>query len=251
MTPEQVTASVNNLVGIASGLMALAPDILDLTKLYGNDVMAFVLVVQDGIFTDLAATTKLVMSAGATPTSVGKWMQTKVQGSGTSTTINTSGTAFSRLVKNVGQVGKYLGAVTAVIAAGISVWQLVNDIVKGANDMVIILDVAAAAFAFASAAASIAALTSETLIPAIIAAAAALGGVLVGVIASFFQEEQPPNPVDQYLQNIAGPFAAALPDPQPGWVAIPALSPASGLAAKVAARLAAPPSSAFQQVAMA
>jgi hypothetical protein len=125
-----------------------------------------------------------------------------------------------------------------VVAAGISLWQLMDDILAGGDAMTVALDVAASAFAFASAAATIAALTSESIIPAIVAGAAALGGVIVGVLATFFQQEPPPNPVDEYLQNVATPFAAALPTPQ-GWVAPTPVPPAGALGAKVRARLAA------------
>jgi hypothetical protein len=240
MSPEQITASVNNLAGLMSGLMGAAPDILNLGTIGAvyTDAKALLMILQDGIFQDLAAMTKLVAAAGATPTVVGKWLQQRVQGAGAGMAINAGGTVFSRILKNVAIVGKYLGALTAVVAAGISLWQLMDDILAGGDAMTVALDVAASAFAFASAAATIAALTSESIIPAIVAGAAALGGVIVGVLATFFQQGPPPNPVDEYLQNVATPFAAALPTPQ-GWVAPTPVPPAAALGAKVRARLAA------------
>ena len=235
LSPEQLTSSVNTLVGVMSQLMDLVPDILNLGKWMFSQAQLFLAIVNNAIFSDLSAVTKLFVGTNSGAGSVLSWMKTKVQGSGGATTINTSGTAFSTIMRNVANVGKYVGAMVGVIAFGITVWQLATDIVDGAGAFVIVLDIASAAFAFAGAAASIAGILVESIIPAIVGAAAALGGIVVGAIAQLFQDPPPPNPVDEYLENLATPFANALPDPANA--PLPA-SPALTVGAKVASRLA-------------
>lgn len=101
--------------------MAAVPDNLNLGK-WDSTAALFATIVQNGIFVDLAATTKLVIAAGATAESVRKWMQPLLTGSGSGTSINTAGTAFSNALRNVASVGNYIGAMVAVVAFGISVW---------------------------------------------------------------------------------------------------------------------------------
>jgi hypothetical protein len=104
-----------------------------------------------------------------------------------------------------------------VVAFGISLYQFIADFQSGASVTSKVLDGLNALLNFAVAAAAFATIFTVSVIPAFIGAVAALGGLILWFVASFLQDDPPPAPPDQYLENVAAPFAAALPDPPQGW----------------------------------
>jgi hypothetical protein len=238
MDPEQLTSTINTLVGIMANAVDSLPDLLDAASWVYSKTDLFFALVENAIFSDLSASTKLIAAGGATAQSVASWMSARVQNNA----IATAGTSFATYLRNAAMVARFVGVIVSVVSLGLTIWQLVTDILSGADTLTVVLgavSVAAAAFSFAASMATMALVTSETIIPAIIGAVAALAGVVVGIIASIFQQEPPPNPVDVYLQTVVTPFAGALPDPSADWPGSANSEVRAAIGARVAAKLAA------------
>ena len=107
---------------------------------------------------------------------------------------------------------KLVGSVCAVMMAGLAAWQLYDDISSGASISTDVFD----ALPFASQLGTSVCVVLDLVFAAssifpVVGAIIAIVGVLIDIIAGFF--EKPVNPVDQWMQDYGLPFASSLPAP--------------------------------------
>jgi hypothetical protein len=125
------------------------------------------------------------------------------------------GTLYARLFGEgiLAGVLKIMGAICAVAMAAWSLWQLIDDITHHGSVTTIVFDSLIFAANFLSAVCLVADLLVATTFLPIAGAVLALVGVIVAFIATFL--EKPKNPIEDFMKDVAVPFAKGLPAPPP------------------------------------
>jgi hypothetical protein len=103
---------------------------------------------------------------------------------------------------------KCVGALAAAAMAAYAVWQLIDDIKDGGSVSTIVFDSLSLAANALSAICIVADLFVATSFLPIAGAVLALAGVIIGMIAGFF--EKPDNPVNDWMEQNGIPFANSL-----------------------------------------
>lgn len=126
------------------------------------------------------------------------------------------GTIFERLFADgvFSGVLKAVGAIAAAAMAGYSLWQLIEDVKNHGSVTTEVFDSLTFAANFLSAVCIIADLFVATSWLPIAGAVLAIAGVIIGILAGFF--EKPDNPVDDWMVDYGIPFASSLPAPSSG-----------------------------------
>jgi hypothetical protein len=123
------------------------------------------------------------------------------------------GTIFERIFADGVFTGvlKCVGALAAAAMAGYSLWRLIEDVKAGGSVSTIVFD----SLVFTANLLSVVCLTADLFVATsflpIAGAVLAIAGIIVSILASFF--EKPINPVDQWMVRNGIPFAKGLPKP--------------------------------------
>ncbi|WNC12967.1 hypothetical protein [Brevibacillus brevis] len=121
------------------------------------------------------------------------------------------GSMFAEFFNNkyLTQSVKALGAVIAAAMAGWSLWQLIDDIKKKGSVSTIVFDSLIFAANFLAAVCLVVDLFVTTSFLPIAGAVLAIAGMVLSVLANFFEE--PDNPVDDFMNDVGIPFVDSLP----------------------------------------
>jgi len=109
----------------------------------------------------------------------------------------------------VSGVVKILGALAAVAMAGYSLWQLIKDVDGHGSVSTVVFDALILTANAISAACLLVGLFSASALFPLAGAVAAIVGVVLSMLAAFF--EKPANPVDDFMKDVGIPFVDTLP----------------------------------------
>jgi hypothetical protein len=131
--------------------------------------------------------------------------------------IVTDGTLLARFFKFVPTMMKWLGALTAGVFAGLSIWQFVDDLKTGASTLQIAFDGVIMATSVIVLVCAIAEIAVDLVFIPVLGAIAAIIGAIIAIIAIFVPQPKKKTPVDNFMDNTLRPFVDKLPTPPANW----------------------------------